>query len=209
MEADRAGAVNTGTMPAASSKWGQLAVISLTGRDFLRSVLKFHSCNIDCRDWQSRTKEMPMRKMIVLSLMAAVAFPAAASAQSQREIRRDRAEVREQQQELRDARARGDRRDIREERRDVRGARQELREDRQDRRRSQYVSPYRDWRYTTVQPGYQLRSGFYTSRYYVNPVQYRLNAAGRNRQWIRYGTDLLLVNVRNGRVLQVLRNRYW
>ncbi len=149
-----------------------------------------------------------MRKMILLSLLAAVALPSAATAQSRGEIRRDRQEVREQREELRDARARGDRRDILRERRDVRGARQELREDRQDRRRSQYNAPYGGWRYSAVRPGYQLRSGFYNQRYYVNPVQYRLNAGGRNQQWIRYGNDLLLVNVRNGRVLQVVRNRY-
>jgi len=153
-------------------------------------------------------KELYMRKLILFSLMAATVLPAAASAQSRGEIRRDREELREQRQDLRNARAHGDRSDIREERRDVRGARQELREDRQDRRRSQYVSPYRDWRYTTVRPGFQLRSGFYTSRYYINPGQYRLNAGARNQQWIRYCNDLLLVNVRNGRVLQVVRNRY-
>ncbi len=149
-----------------------------------------------------------MRKFILFSLMAATALPAAASAQSRGEIRRDRQEVREQRQDLRDARARGDRSDIRDERRDVRGARRELREDRQDRRRSNYVSPYRDWRYTAVSPGFQLRSGFYTSRYYVNPVHYRLRAGARNQQWVRYGNDLVLVNVRNGRVIQVVRNRY-
>jgi len=149
-----------------------------------------------------------MRSIILMSLMAAVALPTAASAQSRNEIRRDRQEVREQQEELRDARARGDRRDVRRERRDVRGARQELREDRQVRRRSAYVSPYRDWRYSTVRPGYQLRSGFYTSRYYINPVEYRLRPAARNQRWIRYGNDLVLVNVRDGRVLQVVRNRY-
>ncbi len=154
-----------------------------------------------------------MRKLIMLGLMAAVAIPAAAPAQSRGEIRRDREEVREQREDLRDARLRGDRRDVREERRDLREARQELREDRQDRRdrrRSQYVAPYRDWRYSTVRPGYQLRSGFYGPRYHIgNPGQYRLRPAARNQQWIRYGDDLLLVNVRNGRVLQVVRNRYW
>ena len=149
-----------------------------------------------------------MRKLILLSLMTAVAIPGSALAQSRGEIRRDREEVREQRDDLRDARARGDRGDVREERRDLREARQELREDRQNRRRSQYVAPYRDWRYSTVRPGYQLRSGFYSSRYHINPGQYRLRAAARNQQWIRYGDDLLLVNVRNGRVLQVVRNRY-
>lgn len=151
-----------------------------------------------------------MRKFIILGLMAAVAVPAAAPAQSRAEIRRDRQEVREQREDLRDARRYGDRRDIREERRELREARQELREDRRDRRRSQYVAPYRDWRYSTLRPGYQLRPGFYSSRYYISdPSYYRLRPAARNQRWIRYGDDLLLVNVRNGRVLQVIRNRYW
>jgi len=157
-----------------------------------------------------------MRKFILLGLMAATAFPAIAGAQSRGEIRRDREEVREQREDLRDARQRGDRDDIREEREELRDARQELREDRQDRRRSlqdrrrsQYVAPYRDWRYSTVRPGFQLRSGFYNSRYYIgNPSQYRLRPMGRFQRWIRYGDDLVLVNVRNGRVIQVIRNRY-
>lgn len=148
-----------------------------------------------------------MRKLIILGLMAAVVVPTAASAQSRAEIRRDRAEVREQRQDVRDARRYGDRRDVREERRDVRDARRELREDRRD--RQAYVAPYRGWTYRPVAPGYQLRPGFYGSRYVIaNPGQYRLRPAARNQQWVRYGGDLLLVNTRNGRVLQVVRNRY-
>jgi Ni/Co efflux regulator RcnB len=148
-----------------------------------------------------------MRKLIIIGLMTAVAVPAAAPAQSRGEIRRDREDVREERQDVRDARRSGDREDIRDEREDLREARQELREDRRDRR--QYMAPYRDWRYTAVRPGHQLRSGFYAPRYHIGNVQhYRLRPAARNQQWIRYGDDLLLVNVRNGRVLQVLRNRY-
>jgi Ni/Co efflux regulator RcnB len=151
-----------------------------------------------------------MRKLILLSLISAVAVPTIAPAQSRSEIRRDREEVREERQDVRDARRYGTREDVREEREELRDARQELREDRRDRRRSQYVAPYRDWRYSTVRPGYQLRPGFYSQRYVIaNPGQYRLRAGARNQQWIRYGNDLLLVNVRNGRVLQVIRNRYW
>jgi Ni/Co efflux regulator RcnB len=151
-----------------------------------------------------------MRKIFLFGLMAAVAVPAAAPAQSRAEIRRDREEVREQREELRDARRRGDREDIREEREELRDARQELREDRRDRRRSQYVAPYRGWRYSAVRPGSQLRPGFYSSRYVItNPGRYQLRRSVRNQQWIRYGNDLVLVNVRNGRVLQVVRNRYW
>jgi Ni/Co efflux regulator RcnB len=169
-----------------------------------------------------------MRKIILLGLMAAIAIPAAATAQSRGEIRRDRDDVREQRDDLRDAQERGDRRDMREEREELRDARQELREDQRDRRdeyrdnrdrrdeyrdnrdrRSQYVAPYRGWRYGAVRPGFQLRPGFYGPRYQINnPGHYRLRAGTRNQRWIRYGNDLLLVNVRNGRVLQVVSNRY-
>lgn len=151
-----------------------------------------------------------MRKLIMMSLMAAVALPTAAAAQSRAEIRHDRREVREQRQDLREARRYGDRQDIRRERRDLREARQELQEDRADRRYSRYVSPYRNWTYRPVGVGYQLRPDFYGSRYYVSDFpRYRLQQPGRFQQWVRYGDDLLLVNVRTGRVLQVVRNRYW
>ena len=150
-----------------------------------------------------------MRKYILMGLMAAVALPAAASAQSQTEIRRDREEVREQREDLRDARRYGTRDEIREERAELRDAQQELRQDRRDRRRNQYRAPYRNWTYSTLQPGYRLRQGFYGSRYTVtNRGAYQLRAPGRYQRWIRYGDDILLVNVRTGRVIQVLRNRY-
>ena len=150
-----------------------------------------------------------MRMLIILGLMAAVALPGAASAQSRGEIRRDRADVREERQELRQAQRYGDRDDVREERREYRDARRELREDRGDRRVSRYQAPYRNWSYNRVPNGYQLRPGFYTSRYYVNDFKRRgLRQPGRYQQWIRYGDDLLLVNTRTGRVVQAIYNRF-
>ena len=150
-----------------------------------------------------------MRKFILLGLMATVAVPVAAPAQSNREIRRDRDEVREQREELREARRDGDRGDIREQREDLREARQELKEDLRDRQRTEYRAPYRGWRYRSVRAGHMLRPAFYAPRYVIsNPGYYQVRPAARNRQWIRYGNDLLLVNVRNGRVLQVVSNRY-
>lgn len=148
-----------------------------------------------------------MRKLIAAGLMAATLMPAAAFAQNG-ELRRDRQEVREQQQDLRDARRDGDRRDVREQRRDVREARQEYREDWRDYRRTNrdafrgpaYVGP-RGWRYRPVVEGYRLQPGFYGQRYWVaDPYRYRLPAAVRGTRWIRYGNDVLLVNVRTGRV---------
>lgn len=151
-----------------------------------------------------------MRKLIILGLMAATAVPSVAAAQSRAEIRQDRREVREQRQDVQDARRYGDRQDVRRERRDLQDARQELREDRRDRRQvTRYAAPYRNWNYRPVRVGFQLRPLFYSQRYYIgNPYHYQLPRAGRFQQWIRYGDDLVLVNVRTGRVIRVLHNRY-
>jgi len=73
-----------------------------------------------------------------------------------------------------------------------------------------YAAPRRDWRYRRVNVGYRLGPEFYGSRYYVTDYGfYGLRAPGRPLRWIRYGDDLLLVNVRTGRVVQVLPGRYY
>lgn len=149
-----------------------------------------------------------MRKLMFLGLITAMLAPAAVSAQSAAEVRDSRRDVRQEQRELQNARQYGDRGDIREERRDVQDARQELREDIRDRRQA-YVAPYRGWTYRPVQQGIRLQPGFYGQRYIItNPRVYGVQPASRNRQWIRYGNDLLLVNVRNGRVIQIVRRRF-
>ena len=151
-----------------------------------------------------------MRKLIIAGLMAATTLPVAAMAQSRAEVRESRRDVREERRELRDAQRYGDRRDIREEREELRDARRELREDRRDYRRAhsrgyvRYQAPYSGWSYRPVYQGYNLQPRFYTQRYYA--PGYRVHP---NRRWIRYGDDLLLVNIRNGRVLQVRRNYFW
>jgi Ni/Co efflux regulator RcnB len=138
-----------------------------------------------------------MRKLILLAAAAAVLVPGAAVAQRQ-EVRQDRREVRHDRQELRH-----DRRELRHDRR-------ETRRDMRKHRRSAYVAPYRNWNYRPVTVGYRLQSPFYGSRYYINDYgAYHLRAPGRYQRWIRYGNDLLLVNVRTGRVLQVIHYRYW
>jgi Ni/Co efflux regulator RcnB len=149
-----------------------------------------------------------MRKIVLIGLIAAAAYPAAAQAQSRQEIQQDRREIQEQRNALRDAQRRGDRNDIREEREDIRDARRELREDQRD-RQTQYVSPYSGWRYSTLRPGARVRTSVYGTRYViVNPNTYGLRPMGRYQRWIRYGNDIVLVNTRTGRVVQVLRNRY-
>jgi Ni/Co efflux regulator RcnB len=140
-----------------------------------------------------------MRRLILLAALAATALPTAAIAQ-QRDWRHDRTEMRH------------DRRDVRHDRRELRRDQRELRRDHRDsRRHHQYVAPYRHWRYRPVTVGYRLAPAFYGPRYYIVDYGYYHLQAPRHRwlRWIRYGDDLLLVNIRTGRVLEVIHYRYW
>ena len=168
-----------------------------------------------------------MRKLITIALLAAVAMPAAASAQSRGELRRDRQDIREERQDLRQARRYGDRGDVREQRRDVREARQEYREDLNDRNhrwgrddwrgyRQQNRAVYArgNWRapfgYTTFRPGVRIRPTYFAQSYWIaDPWRYRLPAARANARWVRHYNDVLLVDYRRGIVLDVIRNFYW
>lgn len=157
-----------------------------------------------------------MRKAIILGLIAATVMPVAASAQTG-ELRHDRREIREERRDLREAQRYGDRHDVRDAREDLRDARREYREDWRDYRRDHrdvyrrpaYVGP-RGYRYRPVVIGHRFEPIYYGSRYVIaNPWRYRLPAATGNRRWIRYGNDAVLVNVRNGRVIQIYNNFFW
>lgn len=157
-----------------------------------------------------------MRKAIIVGLLAATLSPVMASAQTG-ELRRDRQDVREERRELRDAQRYGDRHDVREERQDLREARREQREDWRDYRRDHrdayrrpaYVGP-RGYRYRPVVVGHRFAPSYYRSRYIIaDPYRYRLPVATGNRRWVRYGNDVVLVNIRNGNVIQVYSNFFW
>lgn len=156
-----------------------------------------------------------MRKIIIMALMAATAFPAAANAQSAGEVRRDNRDVRQEQRELQQAKRYGDRHDVREQRHDVREAKQERREDWQDYRRThRNVYARGNWnapfRYQAWNTGQRLRPAYYSSRYYIaDPYRYRLPAANGNLRWVRHYNDVLLVNVRTGAIVQVHRGFFW
>jgi len=152
-----------------------------------------------------------------LALMAAVAVPSIAQAQSLGEARQSQREVREERRDLRDAQRYGDRRDVREERAELRDARREARSDWRDYRRSNrdayrrpaYVGP-RGYAYRPVSVGYRFQPSYYSSRYIIaDPYRYRLpRVTGANR-WVRYGNDVVLVNIRTGRVLEVHNRFFW
>ncbi len=134
-----------------------------------------------------------MRKYILIAAITAMVVPGAAVAQDRGEVRHDRREVRQDRHELR-----RDRHNLRQDRRAVR------------RNHVAYVAPYRNWSYRPVTVGYRLQPSFYGSRYYISDYGiYNVRAPGRWQRWIRYGDDLLLVNTRNGRVLQVVHYRGW
>lgn len=158
-----------------------------------------------------------MRTPIILGLMAAVAIPSIAQAQSLGEARDSQRQVREERRELREAQRYGDRRDIREERREYQDARREARQDWRDYRRSHrevyrrpaYVGP-RGYAYRPVSVGYRFAPAYYGSRYVISdPWRYRLPAARAGARWVRYGNDVVLVNMRNGRVLEVHNGFFW
>ncbi|MBH1992750.1 MAG: RcnB family protein [Sphingomonadaceae bacterium] len=156
-----------------------------------------------------------MRKLIILGLLAATVIPGVASAQSLGEARRSERNLRDEKRDLHQAQRYGDRRDVRDERRDVREARQEAREDWRDYRRT-HRDVYRggNWRapfrYSQWNAGSQLRPAYYNSRYYINdPQRYRLARPGTNMRWVRHYNDVLLVNVRTGRVVEAHRSFFW
>jgi Ni/Co efflux regulator RcnB len=153
-----------------------------------------------------------------------------------REWRRDREDVREERRDRSEAYRYRDRREIRDERGDLRDARREYRQDhheanRYDRGRDQGRDwgrndwrGYRDhnrhiyrgagWhsnnRYRAFDPGARIGHGYYQPRYQINDYgRYRLPRPGYNQRWVRHYKDVLLIDVRSGYVVNVIRNLYW
>ncbi len=158
-----------------------------------------------------------MKKALILgAVIAATLAPVAAEAgTSRRELHRDVREIREEKQDLRQAKRYGNRNDVRDARGEVREARQEYREDWRDYRNhnrnafhpTRFRAPFR---YNIFNIGIRLSPQYYGSRYYVNNYSsYRLPAPGYNLRYVRHYNDVLLVNVRTGRVVNVYRNFYW
>jgi Ni/Co efflux regulator RcnB len=143
-----------------------------------------------------------MRKIIFAALMAATILPSAAMAQNG-EMRRDRQDIRQDQRDLRN-----DRRDVRQDQRDFR------RDDwRSYRNTNRNIYARGNWnanfRYRTFSPGIRITSDYYAPRYYINDyARYRLPRPAINQRWVRHYNDVLLVDVRGGRVIDVLRNFY-
>jgi len=146
-----------------------------------------------------------MRTLILLAATAALTLPSAAMAERhQHHGDRDRNESHYDRH--------GDRDHHRDQGRSYRSYHQDRdwHGDRHHRHHGSYVAPYRNWHYRRVGVGYRLRPVFYSPRYYINDYgYYHVHAPRPWERWIRYGDDLLLVDIRNGRVIDVIPYRYW
>lgn len=155
-----------------------------------------------------------MRKILILALAATTAAtiaPTAASAQSAHELRHDQRDIAREHREVQRDMARGDYREARRDMRDLHDARREYREDWRDYRRAHadvfrgpaYVGP-RGFVCRPVTPGYRFAPDYYHRRYWIaNPMAYRLPPPAVNERWVRYGRDVVRVDLRSGRVVQV------
>lgn len=158
-----------------------------------------------------------MNKTIIAALAAAMLVPSVAGAQSYGEVRRDQRELRHDRRDLRDAQLHGDRDDVRDARQELREDRQERREDWRDYRRTHgdvyrrgnYEAP-RGYRYRPARVGSRFAPEYYGRRYWINdPQTYRLRRPGAYQRWVRYGNDVVLVETRGGRVLQVYNGFFY
>lgn len=152
-------------------------------------------------------------KWLSATLMAALLTPVAVQAQT-REIERERRDMREERRELRDAQRYGSPRDVREERReyadarhDYRDAKRDWRDDRRDdRRHAGWNAPFRYQRFSV---GATLNRGYYAPAYRPAwDARWGVPHAGRALTYVRHYDDLLLVNMRSGKVVKVYRGHF-
>lgn len=78
-------------------------------------------------------------------------------------------------------------------------------------RAPRYVHPYGyGYGYRRYSIGFRLDSIFLGSRYWISdPWRYRLPPPRYGLRWIRYFSDVLLVDVRNGYVVDVIHDFFW
>jgi hypothetical protein len=151
-----------------------------------------------------------MRKAILAGLLAATVVPTIAQAQTH-ELRNDRRDIREEQRDVNRAVRNGaSYREVRDQQQDVRQARREYREDWRDYRARNphvyrgpaWVGP-RGYRWRPVNVGYRFDPVFYGRNYWIDPYRYHLRPVASYQRWVRYGRDVVLIDTRSGRVLEV------
>ena len=72
-----------------------------------------------------------------------------------------------------------------------------------------YVWP-RGWAYRRYSAGVRIAPLFYSQRYWIaDPWRYRLPYASGYQRWVRYGDDVLLIDIRSGIILDVIPDFFW
>ncbi len=72
-----------------------------------------------------------------------------------------------------------------------------------------YVGP-RGYVHRRIIVGSRFAPRYYAERYVIaHPARYHLRPAWGPERWVRYGNDVVLVNIRTGRVLAVHYNFFW
>lgn len=66
------------------------------------------------------------------------------------------------------------------------------------------------WKYERFQNGGHIGRPYYAQRYWIaDPWRYRLPQPRGYARWVRHYDDVLLVDTRRGRVIDVIRNFFW
>ncbi len=78
-------------------------------------------------------------------------------------------------------------------------------------RQPRYYDPFGSrYGYKRFSIGIRIGSGYYSDRYWISdPFAYRLPYADGPYRWIRYYDDVLLVDLRNGEVIDVVYDFFW
>lgn len=72
-----------------------------------------------------------------------------------------------------------------------------------------YLDPF-GWNYRRWNVGWNIYPGFYSSRYWIHdPWHFSLPPVYGPYRWVRYWNDALLVDLRTGRVVDVIHNVFW
>ncbi|MBB3911683.1 RcnB family protein [Sphingomonas desiccabilis] len=165
-----------------------------------------------------------MRSLILAALavttaLSGVVVPAAASAQSRSEQWERRDHRDDRRHETRGRYDRYDRHHVRpgmrpaprNYARDHRWGRDDWRAYRNGNRRLYARGPWQaPFRYSSFRVGGRIAPPYYGSRYVIaDPWRYRLPPARPGLRWVRHYDDVLLVDYRRGRVVDVIRNFYW
>lgn len=151
-----------------------------------------------------------MKKFLIAGIAALTLIPSVVAAQPSQGPRHDGRDYRQDQRDHRDQR------DVRrpnvEPQRHVQPPRHEARWDYgREVRDYNRGNPWRaaPFKYQRFKAGSSIRPAYFARPYVIHNFQrFRWDAPKVNQRWVRHYDDALLVNVRSGRVVKVVRNAF-